>query len=134
MNEQKYILTETELRDLLKSSLILCALSQGGVDDWCWYSDSITDFKEQYKQEHNIETFDEDGYLIEIDMDDITREELKNYKRLYCGDCPNCGARMTFNGKQETESKNIKSSLEYDYCGIPKLRYDIEARIRGNIK
>lgn len=85
MNEQKYILTETELRDLLKSSLILCALSQGGVDGWCWYDDSITDFKEQYKQEHNIETFDKDGYLIEIDMDDIAQEELKNYQTIKMG-------------------------------------------------
>ena len=45
--------------------------------------------------------------------------------------CPNCGARMIFNGKQKTESKNIKSSLEYDYCGTPKRRYDIEARDRS---
>jgi rubrerythrin len=42
--------------------------------------------------------------------------------------CPNCGARMK--EKQKTESKNIKSSLEYDYCGTPKRRYDIEARDR----
>lgn len=42
--------------------------------------------------------------------------------------CPNCGARMIFNGKQKTESKNIKSPLEYDYCGTPKRRYDIEVR------
>ena len=41
---------------------------------------------------------------------------------------PNCGAKMMFNGKQKTESKNIKSPLEYDYCGTPKRRYDIEAR------
>lgn len=33
--------------------------------------------------------------------------------------------------RKEKESKNIKSSLEYDYCGTPKLRYDIEARKRG---
>lgn len=85
MSEREYILTESELYNLLKSSLILQALSQGGVDDWEWAGDSITDFKEKYKQEHNIETFDEDGYLIEIDIDDIAREELKNYQNINLG-------------------------------------------------
>lgn len=90
-NKNFYVLTETKLTKLIRDSLVLQALSQGGVDEWQWSGDSIVEFKEKYKQEHNIETFDEDGYLIEIDMDDIAREELKNYKRLYCGDCPNWG-------------------------------------------
>lgn len=42
--------------------------------------------------------------------------------------CPNCGARMK--EKQKTESKNTKSPLEYDYCGTPKRRYDIEAKMK----
>lgn len=50
-------------------------------------------------------------------------------KRKYC---PNCGTKMKFNDKQKTESKNTKSPLEYDYCGTPKRRYDIEARMKEN--
>lgn len=42
--------------------------------------------------------------------------------------CPSCGAKMK--EKQKTESKNIKSPLEYDYCGTPKHRYNIEAQDR----
>lgn len=38
-----------------------------------------------------LQALSEDGYLIEIDMNDIAQEELKNYKKLYCGDCPNWG-------------------------------------------
>lgn len=91
-NKNFYILTEGKLKSLIRDSLILQALSDGGVDDgWPYSGDCIADFKERYKQEHNLEAFDEDGYLIEIDMDDIAQEELKNYKKLYCGDCPNWG-------------------------------------------
>lgn len=59
-NKNFYVLTETKLTKLIRDSLVLQALSQGGVDEWQW-------------------------------ADDIAREELKNYKRLYCGDCPNWG-------------------------------------------
>jgi hypothetical protein len=31
--------------------------------------------------------------------------------------------------REKTELENTKSPLEYDYCGTPKCRYDIDAKM-----
>ena len=80
-----------------------------------------------------------EGEWIEVhDWIQIPQEERGTYRCSACGQvmkypwnyCPNCGARMRgMNDKQKTESKNTKSPLEYDYCGTPKCRYDIDAKM-----
>lgn len=41
--EKKYVLTESELSSLIEDSLELSALMDGGVDNWVWYSESLSD-------------------------------------------------------------------------------------------
>lgn len=41
--EKKYVLTENELSSLIEDRLILEALEYGGVDNWKWYSESLSD-------------------------------------------------------------------------------------------
>jgi hypothetical protein len=41
--EKKYVLTESELSSLIEDSLELRALENGGVDNWVWYSESLSD-------------------------------------------------------------------------------------------
>lgn len=41
--EKKYVLTESELSSLIEDRLILEALEDGGVDDWEWYQESLSD-------------------------------------------------------------------------------------------
>ena len=42
--EKYFKISESELRELLRDSLLLQALDQGGVDNWDWYGASIKDF------------------------------------------------------------------------------------------
>lgn len=70
MKEEYYILSRTELLDLIAANLTLCGLEIGGVSSWSWYSDSINDFLKQ--------DFGEDCDEIE----DAAKIELKNYRRL----------------------------------------------------
>lgn len=41
--EKKYVLTESELSSLIEDNLELRALENGGVDNWVWYSESLSD-------------------------------------------------------------------------------------------
>lgn len=56
----KYILTEDELKNLIKDSLTLEALENGGVDNWDWYCDSIHEHSD-YDEESG--EFNVDSYL-----------------------------------------------------------------------
>lgn len=67
MEEEKYILTSTQLRRLIRAEEILYALECGGVDNWEWYGESIGD------------------YLKNIncgDIDDAVDKELQTYQIL----------------------------------------------------
>ena len=44
--ERQFIVTESELRELIHDSLMFCALQNGGVDNWEWYGESICNFLE----------------------------------------------------------------------------------------
>lgn len=46
MLEKQYLVNESELIELLHDTFKLIALENGGVDNWNWYSQSITDFEE----------------------------------------------------------------------------------------
>lgn len=41
--EKKYVLTESELSSLIEDRLVLEALEDGGVDNWKWYFESLSD-------------------------------------------------------------------------------------------
>lgn len=43
---RKFIITEERLKNLLVSELELLALHSGGVDNWEWYSESLSNYLE----------------------------------------------------------------------------------------
>ena len=55
MEEDKYILTSTQLRRFIEADEKLAALESGGVDNWSYYGDSFCD----YLNEYGYEEFDE---------------------------------------------------------------------------
>ena len=80
MEEKKYLISESELRDLLNSFYTLHALERGGVDNWAWYSESIDDFKKEYvKQNPDIKNF-------VLDSDYIYIEDIADYEIANCYD------------------------------------------------
>ena len=66
-----YPISEEELRDLLYCRHILTALECGGVDNWLWYGDSISNYKEMYCDENNIKD--------NLSIDEIVKKELSKY-------------------------------------------------------
>lgn len=61
--ERQYLVSESELIELIHDSMKLCALENGGIDNWCGYSDSIQNFEEA-----------NGGELYEL-----AQKELENY-------------------------------------------------------
>lgn len=77
MEEKNYLISESELRDLLNAYYTLAALEAGGVDNWSWYSESISDFKRNYIESNpEIKNFAEDSDYIY--MEDIVDYEIAN--------------------------------------------------------
>ena len=66
---KKYQISEKELRTLLDAYHRLAALEYGGVDNWEWYGESISDYLNGYE-----------------DFDDIVNEEIKKYAQCSCSD------------------------------------------------
>ena len=67
-----YPISEEELRDLLYCRHMLAALECGGVDNWSWYGESISDYKKIYCDENGIE----DNLCI----DEIVEKEISKYE------------------------------------------------------
>ena len=70
-----YEVSQDELKDLLYSANKMTALENGGVDNWDWYGESISDFIKEEKQEFPSLKDNPDVYL-----EDIAEESLKQYK------------------------------------------------------
>ena len=62
---KNYIVSEDELKRLLKDSATLTALEMGGVDNWEWYGESIADYEQRWG---NIES--------------VVQDELKDYDEI----------------------------------------------------
>lgn len=74
--EKKYIITEAKLKELLTDSVLLSALECGGVDNWAWYYESISDFINNWAEDNNKNP---NGNWC---IDDIACEDLKLYEEL----------------------------------------------------
>lgn len=61
--EKTYQISESELIELIHDSMKLCALENGGVDNWEWYGISISDFEKANGNE----------------LYELARKELENY-------------------------------------------------------
>lgn len=46
--EKYYKISESELIELLASSIELEALDAGGVDNWCWYGENFKEVRKEY--------------------------------------------------------------------------------------
>lgn len=72
-----YKITEDELLFFIESGMRLCALENGGVDNWEWYGVSLGDFIEYNKENYSM--FKGRGIDPEdIDFSDMARAELKD--------------------------------------------------------
>ena len=74
MEEKMYLVSRSDLLEMIEAQMRLAALESGGVDNWEWYGESLRDFlredfeenKEEYikffnlKDEEEIEEFKED--------------------------------------------------------------------------
>ena len=74
---KKYIIYEDELLNLIESDMRLCALVNGGVDNWEWYGVLLDNFIEYNKENYSI--FKGRGIDPEdIDFSDLAKAELKD--------------------------------------------------------
>lgn len=69
----KYLIEESELRDLLYAYNKLAALECGGVDNWEWYGGAVYDYLEEFKEEERIENDD-------FDLEDMVEVILQEYE------------------------------------------------------
>lgn len=70
-----YEIDEQDLKSLLYQAHKLTALESGGVDNWGWYGESISEFCKEVKEEIPVLKNEPEVYL-----EDIADEALKQYK------------------------------------------------------
>ena len=72
-----YKIAEDELLNLIESDMRLCALQNGGVDNWEWYGVSLGNFIEYNKENYSM--FKGRGIDPEnIDFSDMAKAELED--------------------------------------------------------
>lgn len=77
MEEKKYILTESQLFNLLVDRLELQCLEEGGVDNWSWYGENRIEFIANCLDISENEVVEK-----EYCMDDVANKLLENYKEV----------------------------------------------------
>lgn len=70
-----YEIREDDLKSLLYESYQMQALESGGVDNWSWYGESISEFCKEMKEE--IPALQNQS---EVYIEDIVDKTIKNYK------------------------------------------------------
>lgn len=72
-----YRIAEDELLNFIEAGMCLCALENGGVENWRWYDVSLGDFIEYNKENYSM--FKGRGIDPEdIDFSDMAKAELKD--------------------------------------------------------
>lgn len=77
MEEKKYILTETELFNLLIDQLQLQYLESNGVDNWEWYGEGRNLFIAEC-----LDISEEEVSVKNFDMEDVAMKVIKFYKEV----------------------------------------------------
>lgn len=75
MNDKMYLVSETDLLELLEGYAICAALERGGVNNWEWYGEALDSF---IKQSYREESFEDEDF----DFNSIARIEIKKYEEL----------------------------------------------------
>ena len=70
--EKYYKISESELIELLASSIRMDALESSGVDNWEWYSEAISSHVDYFRKKNNIKEED-------IWLEDIVEFDIQNY-------------------------------------------------------
>lgn len=70
--ESKYIVPEKRLRELLEAEARLAALEWGGVDNWEWYGESLSQYLDEYCQWNGINR-------AKYDFEKLAEEDLSGY-------------------------------------------------------
>lgn len=76
--EKSYKVPEHILRRLIMSEAVLQALEAGGVDNWCWYSESRQDYLNDYFSDREPQWFEEN----EPDFGMIADEQIERYEEV----------------------------------------------------
>ena len=66
---QYYMVSEKEMRMLLRAYNKAIALESGGVDNWEWYGASICDFIDEWVRENDLDPEEDWGLEDMVDMD-----------------------------------------------------------------
>lgn len=60
------LISEEELREFIESYMRLCALENGGVDNWNWYGESLRDFLKENEAEDFSELVEKEIQKYEV--------------------------------------------------------------------
>ena len=84
--KEMFEISREELVELLECRYRLTALEYGGVDNWDWYSESCSEFLDDYKNENkhlliaNMDSEDAEKYLKNFDFREIAEFEAGKYE------------------------------------------------------
>lgn len=78
MSEKQYRVPENVLRQLIAAKAELEALESGGVDNWCWYSESRHDYFNDYFSMNDPSWFDDN----DMDFDMIVDREIEKFEEV----------------------------------------------------
>ena len=77
MDETYIKISETELKNLLWANEMLAALENGGVDNWRFYSDAISEY---LAAAYNISV--EEVKDRELTIKDLIEKEIETYEKI----------------------------------------------------
>lgn len=63
---KKYIITRSELIDLLMNRIELQVLENAGVDNWEWYGEAFAEYEDAYD-----EMYEEAANIIELAFEEV---------------------------------------------------------------
>lgn len=72
------LVPEDELINLIEDQMILAALNQGGIDNWCGYSESLWDFAEDLNKKEYFFKKDEPHFASDI-FNAYAKKEVEKY-------------------------------------------------------
>ena len=78
MNEKCYKVPECVLKRLIVADAELEALESGGVDNWCWYSESRQEYLEDYFSDREPHWFEEN----ELSFYMLAEKEMERYEEV----------------------------------------------------
>lgn len=76
--EKSYKVPEHILRRLIMAEAELQALEAGGVDNWCWYCESKTDYLNDYFSDNDPQWFEENS----LDFGMVADKEIERFEEV----------------------------------------------------